>query len=150
MEKAAQAGSKWHAIDRKAVIETLNTGPNGLSAEEARKRLSEYGFNELLEKKRRTALQMFLEEFKDVFILLLIAATVFSVIIGYYDLMQDPNLSPLEAYADPLIIGIIVILVGLAGFVHEYRAEKAIEALKKLAAPKARVMRDGKETMIPA
>ena len=148
MEKAAQTGLKWHAIDKEAVIEALKTDLNGLSTEEARKRLSEYGFNELKEKKRRTALQMFLEEFKDIFILLLIAATVFSVIIGYYDLMQDPILSPLEAYADPLIIGIIVILVAIAGFVQEYRAEKAIEALKKLAAPKARVMRDGKETMI--
>jgi len=141
-------GSSWHGMDKEDVIQALKASPTGLSAEEAKRRLSEFGYNELLEKKRRTALQMFLEEFKDVFILLLIAATVFSVIIGYYDLLQDPNLSPLEAYANPLIIGMIVILVAIAGFVQEYRAEKAIEALKKLAAPKARVMRDGKEAMI--
>jgi len=139
---------EWHAIETEEVMGTLQASEKGLSDEEAKRRLSEYGYNELTEKKRRTAFQMFLEEFKDIFILLLIAATMFSVIIGYYELMNNPELGFLEAYADPLIIGIIVILVAIAGFVQEYRAEKAIEALKKLAAPKARVMRDGKEAMI--
>jgi Ca2+-transporting ATPase len=142
--------STWHAMDKDSVLQALKSSQTGLSAEEAKRRLSEYGYNELKEKKRRTALQMFLEEFKDIFILLLIAATAFSVIIGYYELMQKPETGFLEAYADPLIIGIIIILVAIAGFVQEYRAEKAIEALKKLAAPRARVTRDGKETMIPA
>ena len=142
--------STWHAMQKEEVLQTLKSGSTGLSSEEVRKRLAEYGFNELKEKKRRTALQMFLEEFKDIFILLLIAATVFSIIIGYYELMQNPSLGFLETYADAITIGIIVILVAIAGFVQEYRAEKAIEALKKLAAPRARVARDGKETMIPA
>jgi len=140
--------SSWHGMDKEAVIQALKASPTGLSAEEAKRRLSEFGYNELLEKKRRTALQMFLEEFKDVFILLLIAATVFSVIIGYYEMMLNPEVGFLETYADAVTIGIIVLLVAIAGFVQEYRAEKAIEALKKLAAPKARVMRDGKEAMI--
>jgi len=140
--------SAWHAMDKEAVLQAVKSSPNGLSSEEAKRRLSEYGYNELKERKRRTALQMFLEEFKDIFILLLIAATVFSVIIGYYELMRNPELGFLETYADAITIGIIVLLVAIAGFVQEYRAEKAIEALKKLAAPKARVMRDGKETMI--
>jgi len=140
----------WHAMQKDEVLQTLKSSQNGLSSEEAKSRLIQYGFNELKEKKRRTALQMFLEEFKDIFILLLIAATVFSVIIGYYELLTDPTLGFLETYADAITIGIIVVLVAIAGFVQEYRAEKAIEALKKLAAPKARVMRDGKETMILA
>lgn len=138
----------WHAMDKEATLQTVKSSPNGLSGEEAKCRLAEYGYNELKVKKRRTSLQMFLEEFKDIFILLLIAATVFSVIIGYYELMRNPEVGFLEAYANPIIIGIIVILVAVAGFVQEYRAEKAIEALKKLAAPKARVLRDGKETMV--
>ena len=112
--------STWHAIDEEYVLQALKSNPTGLSTEEARRRLSEYGYNELKEKKRRNALEMFLEEFKDIFILLLIAATVFSVIIGYYDLLKNPSMSPLEAYADALIIGIIVILVAVAGFIQEY------------------------------
>ncbi len=140
----------WHSADKNAVLQDLKTSPAGLDSEEAKKRIGEYGYNELEEKKKRTALQMFLEEFKDIFILLLIAATVFSIVIGYYELTHNPELGVLETYADAITIGIIVALVAVAGFVQEYRAEKAIEALKKLAAPKARVMRDGKEAMIPA
>jgi len=132
------------------VIQSLATSPNGLSDGEARKRLSQYGYNELLEKKRRTALQMFLGEFKDVFIMLLVVATIFSVIIGYYDLLRGEAKGFLDAYTDAITIGIIVILVAVAGFIQEYRAEKALEALKKLTAPRARVMRDGKEVIIPA
>lgn len=137
-------------MDKETVLRAVKSSQSGLSSEEAKRRLSEYGYNELKEKKRRTTLQMFLEEFRDVFILLLIAATTFSVIIGYYESMRNPELGFLETYADPITIGLIVILVAIAGFVQEYRAEKAIEALRKLAAPKARVMRDGKETMILA
>ena len=134
-------------MDKEAVLQNLGTTPDGLGTEEAKKRLSQYGYNELKEKKRRTAWQMFLDEFKDIFILLLIAATMFSVIIGYYELTRNPELG-FETFADAIVIGVIVILVAIAGFVQEYRAEKAIEALKKLAAPKARILRDGKESMI--
>jgi Ca2+-transporting ATPase len=142
--------SAWHSADKDTVLRDLKTSLAGLSNEEAKRRLAEYGYNELLEKKKKTALQMFLGEFKDIFILLLIFATVFSIGIGYYELALNPELGFLETYADSIVIGIIVILVAVAGFVQEYRAEKAIEALKKLAAPKARVLRDGKETLIPA
>jgi len=141
--------SAWHSMDKEAVLQAVKSSPNGLSSEEAKRRLSEYGYNELKEKKRRTALQMFLEEFKDVFILLLIAATILSAIVGYYESIGTTK-GLLEIYTDPIIIGIIVILVAVAGFIQEYRAEKALEALKKLTAPKARVMRDGKEVIIPA
>jgi len=136
-------------MDKQAVIQTLQTAPSGLMAEEAKKRLQEYGYNELKEKKRRTALQMFLEGFKDIFIMLLIVATIFSAIIGYYE-SRTIQRSFLESYTDAITIGIIVILVAFAGFIQDYRAEKALEALKKLTAPKARVIRDGKEMMIPA
>ena len=60
----------------------------GLTSQEAQERLKKYGYNELVAKKRRTALHMFLDEFKDIFILLLIAATIFSAIIGYYELLN--------------------------------------------------------------
>lgn len=131
-------------------MRALSAKSNGLTSQEAQERLKKYGYNELQEKKKRTALQMFLEEFKDIFILLLIFATIASAIIGYYDLTRGAAEGFLDAFTDAITIGIIVVLVAVTGFVQEYRSEKAIEALKKLAAPKARVMRDGKEMMIPA
>jgi len=137
------------------VLRVLSVNRGGLSSQEAHEKIKKYGYNELKEKKRRTALQMFLSEFKDIFILLLIAATIFSAVVGYYELQQPPLLGEppkdaLETYADSIVIGAIVILVAVAGFIQEYRAEKALEALKKLAAPKARVLRDGREMIIPA
>lgn len=141
--------SAWHTVDREAVVQNLKTSLNGLSSEEARRRLTEYGYNELVEKKKKTALQMFLEEFKDFFIILLLFATLASALIGYYEYLNEGG-GLLEKFTDPITIGIIVVLVAVAGFIQEYRAEKAVEALKKLAAPKARVIRDGKEIIIPA
>jgi len=137
-------------MDKDAVLRALKTTPSGIGSEEAKERLNEYGYNELMEKKRRTALQMFLGEFKDIFILLLIFATVASSAIGYYELLQGASEGALDAFTDAITIGVIVVLVAVAGFAQEYRAEKALEALKKLAAPKARVLRDGREVMIPA
>jgi Ca2+-transporting ATPase len=139
----------WHAKEIDEVTRDLNVVREGLTSEEAQERLKKYGYNELKEKKRRTALQMFLEGFKDIFIMLLLVATLFSVIVGYYESLETQK-GFLEAYTDAITIGIIVLLVAIAGFIQEYRAEKALEALKKLTAPKARVMRDGKEMMIPA
>lgn len=138
----------WHAQTIDALMRDLDVNREGLTSEEAQERLKKYGFNELQETKKRTALHMFLDEFKDVFILLLIAATAFSGIIGYYELTSGGEF--MEAFADTITIGAIVILVAITGFVQEYRAEKAMEALKRLAAPKARVIRDGRETIIPA
>jgi len=145
----------WHSKATDETLKNLGSSKDGLSEQEAKTRLGQYGFNELKERKRRTPIQMFLDEFRDIFILLLIAAAIFSVVIGYYELQQpplpgEPPKDALETYADTIVIGIIVILVAVAGFIQEYRAEKALEALKKLAAPKARVIRGGKETTVPA
>ena len=121
-----------------------------MTSQEAQERLNKYGFNELVAKKRKSALMMFLGQFKDVFILLLIAAVIFSAVIGYYDVLTGAAEGVMEALADSIIIGAIVVLVAVTGFVQEYRAEKAIEAMKKLTAPKAHVVRDGQEVIIPA
>jgi Ca2+-transporting ATPase len=130
------------------ILKELGVNREGLSSQEALERLKRYGPNEIKKVKKRTVFHMFLDEFKDVFILLLIAATIFSAIVGYYEMIQGGGF--LEAFADSITIGAIVILCAITGFVQEYRAEKAVEALKKLAAPKARVIRDGKEIIIPA
>lgn len=141
--------ASWHEKKIDVVTQSLETGPNGLTSEEAKQRLAKYGYNELKEKKKRTALRMFLEEFKDIFIMLLLVATAFSALIGYYESLSDPT-KGLETYSDAIVIGAIVLLVAIAGFVQEYKAEKALEALKKLTAPKTRVIRSGKEEIIPA
>jgi len=146
---------QWHAKAVNEVLSELGSNRNGLSDQEANVRLQQHGFNELKEKKRRTPLQMFLSEFKDIFILLLIVATIFSVVIGYYELQQpalpgEPPKDAFETYADAIVIGAIVILVAMAGFVQEYRAEKALDALRKLAAPKARIVREGREMLTAA
>ena len=138
----------WHAEDAEAVMHDFEVNHEGLTSKEAQERLSKYGYNELQEKKKRTALHMFLGEFKDIFILLLIVATIFSAIIGYYELVNGGEF--MESFADTITIAAIVILVAITGFIQEYRAEKALEALKKLAAPKARVIRDGTDMIIPA
>jgi Ca2+-transporting ATPase len=140
----------WHTDKIDEVMHELDVSHEGLTSQEAQQRLSKYGYNELVAKKRKSALSMFLGEFKDIFILLLIAATIFSAIIGYYDVVTGAEEGFLEAMADAIIIGAIVILVAITSFVQEYRAEKAIEAMKKLTAPKARVIRDGREIIIPA
>jgi Ca2+-transporting ATPase len=138
----------WHAMSVEEVLKELGVSRDGLSSQEASERLKKYGPNEIKEVKRRTALQMFLDEFKDVFIILLIAATIFSAIVGYYEMLQGGEF--IESFADVITISAIVVLCAVTGFVQEYRAEKAVEALKKLAAPKARVIRDGREIFIPA
>ena len=140
----------WHSEKIDEVMHNLDVTHQGLTSQEAQERLKKHGYNELVAKKRRSALRMFLGEFKDIFILLLIAATIFSAIIGYYDVLTGEAEGVMEALADSIIIGAIVILVAVTGFVQEYRAEKAIEAMKKLTAPKARVIRNGEEMIIPA
>ncbi|MGB9683412.1 MAG: cation-translocating P-type ATPase [Candidatus Bathyarchaeales archaeon] len=138
----------WHTLEVDEVLKELGVSHEGLSSQETLERLKKYGPNEIKKVKRRTALHMFLDEFKDIFILLLIAATIFSAVIGYWEMLHGGEF--MEAYADTITISAIVVLCAVTGFVQEYRAEKAIEALKKLAAPKARVIRDGKEIIIPA
>ncbi len=123
-------------METEKVVEALKTSPQGLSNEEARKRLSEYGPNELVEKKKKTPFEMFLDQFKDFMILVLIAAAVISGIIG--------------EVTDTLVIVLIVVINAVIGFVQEYRAEKAMEALKKMAALAATVVRDGQPVDIPA
>ena len=131
----------WHAKSTEDALRTLNTSVQGLTNEEADRRLVEYGPNELKEAKRITALEIFFSQFKDMFVIMLIIATA----IAYYvDFAQN------EMPTDAMTIAAIVVLNAVVGFIQEYRSEKAIEAMKKLTAPKARVIRDQKESVLPA
>jgi Ca2+-transporting ATPase len=123
-------------MDVEEVLQALKTSRKGLSSEEAQRRLQEYGYNELVERERVTLLEIFLNQFKDIFVIMLLVATAFSFIIG--------------EIIDASTIAVIVVLNAVVGFVQEYRSEKAMEAMKQLTAPKARVLRDGKETIVPA
>ncbi|HEB76879.1 MAG TPA: ATPase, partial [Nitrospirae bacterium] len=127
---------QWHRIESEEVLKVLDTSRSGLSGAEARRRLGEYGPNELVEKKKKGPLEMFLDQFKDFMILILIAAAVISGVIG--------------ETKDTIVIIVIVILNAVVGFVQEYRAEKAMAALKKMAALTATVVRDGQAVDIPA
>ncbi|MFN3395294.1 MAG: cation-translocating P-type ATPase [Thermodesulfovibrionales bacterium] len=126
----------WHQKDIKEILDDLRTSLQGLSPQEAQQRLAEYGPNELKEKKKKTPVVMFLDQFKDFMILVLIAAAIVSGIIG------EPS--------DTIAIIIIVVLNAIIGFVQEYRAKKAMAALKKMSAPGALTLRDGIITSIPA
>lgn len=143
--------SQWHAIEEEEVIRSLESSLKGLTAEEAKQRLTEFGYNELKERKKASLLQIFLDQFKNFFVLMLIGAIIISVIIGFYESQAaaDPRVV-LETYTDALAIGAIVALNAVIGFVQEYRSEKAMEAMEKLIAPKARVLRGGREIIIPA
>ena len=127
---------KWHRKSVEEVMTELKTSREGLSSEEAAGRLGEYGPNALTEKKKKGPFWIFLDQFKDFMILVLVAAAVVSGILG------EP--------ADTLAIVVIVFLNALIGFIQEYRAEKAIAALRKMSAPSSTVLRDGVPREIPA
>jgi Ca2+-transporting ATPase len=132
----AQPAAAWHTLGVDAALAALETRPGGLSAAEAGVRLAAHGPNELVAKRKRTLLAMFLDQFKDFMIVVLIAAAVLAGALG--------------EVADTIAIVVIVVLNAALGFTQEYRAEKAMEALKRMAASLATVSRDGAPAAIPA
>ena len=126
----------WHQKNIEEVIEELGSSLQGISVANAQKLLLEHGPNELTEKKRKTVFMMFLDQFKDFMILVLIAAAIIAGVIG------DAS--------DTIAIIVIVVLNAVIGFVQEYRAEKAMALLRKMAAHYALVIRDGNPVNIPA
>jgi P-type Ca2+ transporter type 2C len=128
---------QWHTLATNEVAKETNTNlTKGLTMEEAKKRLKRFGYNELKEAKKQSALLLFLNQFKDFMVLVLLAATIISGLLG--------------EYVDAIAIIVIVIMNGLLGFFQERRAEKSLEALKQLSAPQATVLRDGEWLKIPA
>ncbi len=120
---------RWHQEKTEEVFDELKTGPQGISSEEAKMRLDQFGRNELTTKRQKTSFELLLDQFKDFMIIILIIAAIVSSLIG-------------EA-ADAVAILVILVLNAAIGFIQEYRAERAIEALQVLAAPEANVVRDG-------
>ena len=131
-------------IPREALLQELSVSMDaGLSQQEAQLRLEKYGANKLAEKKKKTNLRRFLEQFQDVMIVILLAAAAVSFVVACFG--HDPM-----EFFEPLLILLIVILNAILGVVQESKAEKALDALKNMSAPHARVLRDGKEQLLDA
>lgn len=134
----------YHIGTREDVLGALQTDPTtGLSTAEAEKRLAAHGPNKLREKKKKTNLQRFLEQFKDAMILILIAAAIISFVVACVE--GEP-----KGFFEPVLILAIVVCNAVMGMLQESKAEKALDALKNMSAPHARVIRDGKEIVIDA
>ena len=123
-----------HNKSIKQVLQELRTSNKGLSEKEAEERLKQYGLNEIKDAKRISPWEIFLNQFKSVVLWILIAATIISAF--------------LQEYIDAIVILVIVILISILGFILEYNAERAIEALKKLSSLSATVVRDGQKKEI--
>ena len=126
----------WHVMTIEEAFEQLKSQSSGLTSDEAATRLAQYGPNELQAAHRVSPWEILIEQFKNVLILILLGATVISLFLGHG--------------VESIVIAVIVLFAVGLGFVQEYRAERAIEALKQMAAPTASVLRDGNEVKIPA
>ena len=127
----------WYAMESKEVLNELKIDINtGLTPEEVNERLRQYGFNELTKEEKASPLALFFGQFKNVLTIILLIATVLSFMVG-------------EA-VDAVFILIIVIFCAVLGFIQEYRAERALEALKGMLSPTITVLRNGKEEEVPS
>lgn len=134
----------FHSQSINDVLKELSANPQtGLSASNIDTLRSQYGENRLKEKKKKTNLQRFFDQFKDVMILILLAAAVVSFVIACIEG------NPMEFF-EPALILLIVVLNAVMGMLQESKAEKALDALKSMSAPHARVIRDGEEKIIDA
>ena len=130
-----------HSLEVKKIAEELDTSlENGLTEEEAEKRLGECGLNELRETEGVSAWKILLSQFQDFLIYLLFFAIAVSVIVGFYELSTGGE--PSE-FLDAIVIFIILIVNAILGFYQEYKAEKALESLKEMAPHYAKVIRGG-------
>ncbi|MBD2743973.1 HAD-IC family P-type ATPase [Coleofasciculus sp. FACHB-1120] len=138
--------SVWHTLPVDKTLEQLASDPEaGLTTQEAKQRLQQYGPNELQETAGRSTWEILLDQFKNIMLLMLILVALISGILDLVDLRAG-RLAPGEIpFKDTIAILLIVILNGVLGYLQESRAEKALAALKKLSSPKVRTIRDGRQ-----
>ena len=141
---------EFYSCPQDEVVKDLATdAQKGLSEQEAQARRARYGENKLAEQKKKSMFVRFLEQFKDVMIIILLIAACVSFGVICYQVFVTGEESPIE-FVEPALIIFIVVLNAIMGLVQESKAEKALEALKNMSAPHARVLRDGKEKFIQA
>lgn len=134
----------FHHASQQQVLQELDSDLNtGLNNDQVSEKRSRFGENKLKEKKRKSNLQRFINQFKDVMILILIIAAAISFVIACIE-------GEMKDFFEPVLILLIVILNAVMGVMQESKAEKALDALKGLSAPHARVLRDGQEKIIDA
>ena len=126
----------WHTLPAEEVFQTVDSSSSGLTSSTAKTRLEEYGPNQLTSGEKKTLLSIFLSQFADMMIWVLLGAALISGLLG--------------EWVDASIILAVVVLNAILGTVQESRAEAALEALKKMAAPAANVVRDGIPQTVPA
>lgn len=131
-----QLNKSWHNCDTETVIKELDTSYSGLSEQEVKTRLITFGRNKLKEPPRISIFSLLLGQFKSFLIVILMAATAISMVIG--------------EVVEGLVILAIVIMAAILGFIQDFRAEKALETLKKMVRPNARVIRNGQDLEISA
>ena len=131
----------WHALSYEETEKVLDTTEDGLSDEEAAKRLEKYGRNVLRETKRKSIWRMIFEQLSDVMVIILFIAMIFSLVMFFIDG---------EGLAEAIVIGVVIALNATVGVIQEKKAADALEALKNMTAPNARVLRNGEESIVPA
>ena len=134
----------YHSQNKEEVLQSLQSSQtHGLTSQQVAERQQQYGANKLNEKKKKTFLQRFLAQFKDAMILILIAAAIISFVVACVE--GEP-----KEFFEPVLILLIVFINAFMGVMQESKAEKALDALKNMSAPLAKVLRDGKEDVIDA
>jgi len=127
----------WHSIEAAQVLKELDTDIHrGLAEDEVKRRLEKYGYNELKKEEKISPFTLFVNQFKNILIIILIIAIVLSALVG--------------EVVDAAIIAVIVVFCAVLGFIQEYRAERALEALKKMLSPTITALRGGKEEEVPS
>lgn len=127
---------KQWKLSQEELLQEMNSSMNGLTAEEAKKRLEQYGYNKLQEGKRKGVLQVFAEQFADLLVVILIIAAIISALTGGVE--------------GTIVILAVLILNAILGTVQHFKAQKSLDSLKAMAAPNARVIRDGQKMEVPA
>ena len=133
----------WHSLAPEDVFERVDTDEAGLTSGEAERRLEEYGPNEIRREEEISAVKIFLSQFQDFLIYILVLAALLSLGVGLF-----PGFEP--HYADAALILLILLANGVFGFVQDYQAEKSIEALREMSSPEATVLRDGEKVSVDA